>query len=380
MYILGKLKEHGWLWVMRRTVREFASPTTLVGKRLKAWSSVIYLLINKPINFVCTLVSSSSKLKDSLYFFYDFEVEPITYDFAWSLCIANARREELGLSYLRIVFVPGTEQGLRKESAEYEQLVGHDARSWRIYSMLLPVIKLLPCPSSILFCATRNEAVLIRERQARFVYPEKYNVTFPVPSAPEKAIYYQQKIMSLRADNQALQYVSGWLSQHAPAKKVIVITLRQYTYTPERNSNLKAWAQFANELDKEKFFITFVPDTEQALSEIPDELKNYQLFYPACWNLNMRAALYELAYLNLGVNNGPMALCWLNPRCRYITFKLNVKNLVQAPIEGLIDRGIVPNETPCFTNAFQKWIWADDDFDVILREFWTMCNFLKGVV
>ncbi len=378
MDLLLKLKQQGLIWMIRRIFREFIEPTTTVGKRLKPFFIFVYYLLNKPINFlfyVYSLMSKSSK--NSLYFFYDFEVEPITYDFIWALCIANARRNELGLSNLRIVFVPGTEEGLRKEEAEYEKIIDREARYWRIYSILLPAIRLLPCASSFMLCATRAEAMLVREQQAYFVYPEKYNVTFPVPYSPRKAMDYRQKFMALQADQQTLEYVSQWLSRGCKNKKIIVITLRQYAYSPARNSNIVAWAQFARTLDKERYYVVFVPDTEQALSESPTELQEFDFFLPACWNLNLRCGLYELAYLNLGVNNGPMALCWLNPRCRYITFKTSVETVPQASTEVLLDRGFVLGENPQFTNKFQKWVWEDDDLNVISREFEQMCDVLN---
>ncbi len=378
MYILGKLKEHGLFWFVRRIVREFAEPTTVFGKHLKHYSFITHFIVSKPANFFYSLTRSHLKSNDSLYFFYDFEVEPITYDFAWALCIANARREELGLANLRVVFVPGAHQGLRKESKEYEEIVGFDARNWRIHAILLPITRLLSCPLSILFCSSRDEAQLIRDKQARFVYPEKYNVTFPVPYSPKLAMHYHQKFPALHADQQALNYISNWFSNNAHGKQLITITLRQYAYTPERNSNINAWATFANTLDKEKFFIVFIPDTEQALNAPPDEISAFHLFYPACWNLHIRSALYELAYLNLGVNNGPMALCWLNPMCRYITFKTSVPNVPQEPIETLLERGFVPGENPPFAHPFQKWVWGQDDFDTIRHEFRLMYDSLSG--
>lgn len=384
MILFKKFKEQGVLWFVRRIVREFVAPTTTLGQYLKPCSFFVYYLINKPMNFILTLTSfhgNKESNSDCLYFFYDFEVEPITYDFSWALCIANARREELGLARLKVVFVPGYEHGLRKESVQYEQIVGYDARSWRIHAMLLPVIKLLPCPSSIVLCATREEAFFIREQQAKLVYPEKYNVTFPVPYSPQQAMQYGQKFMGLQADRQALDYVGHWLSLHACNRKVIVITLRQYAYSPERNSHIADWAMFASSLSKDHYFVVFVPDTEVALCDKPDELKEFVFFDPACWNLIMRAALYELAYLNLGVNNGAMALCWLNSRCRYITFKTIVRNSSHEAIQVLIARGFVPGESPSFTNAFQKWSWDEDDFHIITQEFELMCDAInKGVL
>ena len=377
MYIIGKLQQHGLKWFIRRVIRELIKPTTNVGQFFKPISPLFYYFISKPANFIYVRSRLKNPSKDTLYFFYDFEIEPITYDFIWALCVANARREELGLVYLAVVFVPGTSNGLRNESPEYEEKVSYDARIWRIYSILIPSIKLLSCNVSMILCATREEATIIREKQARFVYPAMYNVMFPIPYAPEQAIMYRQKLMSLQADHKAKEYVSEWLQQYAKNKKVVVVTLREYGYTPERNSNIMAWAQFANSIDKEKFFIAFVPDTDQDMRGVPDALKNFSFFHPASWNLNLRGALYELAFLNLGVNTGPMSLCWFNPKCRYITFKVAVKNVPQVPLQMITDKGFIPGSNPRFVNQFQKWVWEDDDFDIIVKEFKLMCESIK---
>ena len=370
MYLLMKLKEQGVLWFMRRIIREFVKPTTRLGKYIQPWSWCIYYLVSKPINFLFNIRKNP---QNSLYFFYDFEVNPITYDFVWALCIANAKREALGLSHLCVIFVPAFGEGVRKESAIYEQVVNCDARAWRVYAILISAIKLLTTPVSMILCATRKEALLIRAHQAHFVYPEKYNVIFPVPYSPEEAIVYQQAFKALRADKQALKYVADWLeSKQIKSKKLIVITLRQYGYKSERNSNMNAWIQFVQMLDRVEFSIVFIPDMEQSFSIELDELNQVYLFDPACWDLKLRAALYESAYLNLGVNTGPMALCWLNARCRYITFKTVVKSGPQFEIDVLVERGFVPDKNPFFTTQFQKWVWEEDDFDILNREFWLM--------
>lgn len=377
MYLIQKLQEHGLMWFVRRAVSELVKPTTSLGKYFRPFSSLIYVTISKPINYFSSFRFTAKKSKSSLYFFYDLDIEPITYDFVWALCIANAKREELGLTSLHVVFVPGKVQGLRKESSDYERAVSSDARHWRIYSILIPALKLLPCKFGITFCTSREDARFIRQKQAKFVYPDKYNVTFPIPYAPEQAMQYYQNMLPLRADNQALSYVSEWLNQHAPHKKTIVITLRQYAFAPDRNSNMNAWAKFAKTLDSNEFFVVFVPDMDQALNEQPKGLSEFHFFTPACWNLNLRAALYESAYLNLGVNTGPMALCWLNARCNYITFKAFSTTVPQASMEVMIDRGFIPSENPKFATPFQKWVWQEDDFEIILEEFKWMCDSLE---
>ncbi|MDF1757005.1 MAG: hypothetical protein P1U74_01715 [Legionellaceae bacterium] len=373
MNFIQKLKHNDCFWFVRRLARELTAPTTKLGRKLKPYTFFAYYLINKPIDRLSLLFSSSEKHKDCLYFFYDFSVEPITYDFIWALCIANARRIELELTSLRIVFVPGFDSGLRKESLEYETIVGVDARSWRINSILLPAIKLLPFPVSISFCSTRQEAAWIKSHHVKHIYPAKYTVTFPVSYSPELGMSYRHNFLALEADAQALKYVSQWLSKRIGLKKVITITFRQYAHSPERNSNMDAWIRFANELEQQDFFIILIPDTESAIDNEPEEWGCFNVFYPACWNLNLRSALYELSYLNLGVNNGPMVLCWLNSRCRYITFKTIAKNGPQSSIDVLIERGFVPGQNPLFARKFQKWVWDMDDLDILRREFREMC-------
>ncbi len=148
---------------------------------------------------------------------------------------------------------------------------------------------------------------------------------------------------------------------------------------PERNSNIEAWAAFANKLDKKEFFVIIVPDTEKAFHRLPKPLQGFASFETACWNIAIRAALYELAYLNLSVNTGPMSLCWLNARCRSITFKISAKSPTPFPgtIENMRKNGFQPNKPPVFANKFQRWIWEDDDEEVISREFNSMLELLN---
>ena len=198
MYAIEKLQQHGVKWFIRRVIRELIKPTTGVGLYLKPLSPLFYVFISKPANFIWTSFKFTDTVKDTLYFFYDFDIEPITYDFVWALCVANARREELGLDFLQVVFVPGTIHGLRAESAKYNHVVNYDSRIWRIYSMLLPCIRLLSCRCGITLCATREEANFIMKNQAKFVYPREYNVTFPIPYSPEEAQLYGQKLLCLQ--------------------------------------------------------------------------------------------------------------------------------------------------------------------------------------
>lgn len=374
--IIRILRYYGVKCVIRRIVREFISPTTSFRRYYKFLSPFVYYLISKPSNFIA-FCKSKDIANDTLHFFYDFDVEPITYDFAWALSVANAYRQKQGLRALQIILVPGAVEGLKKERPKYEKVLDHNHRNWRIHSIIIPCIHLLSCPHSFTLCATREEAMMIRQKQAKNVYPPRYNLTIPTSHEPELANIYTDKIMSLSASTQAKIYVSKWIRNQAQDQKMIVITLRQYGYTPERNSNMAAWAEFAATHEKE-YFIVFIADTEQALYTIPKELQKFVFFNEACWNLALRAAIYELAYINLGVNTGPMSLCWFNASCRYITFKTAVKNVPDVPLEMITNKGFIPGCNPKFATSLQKWVWEDDDLPIITREFNLMRDVIDG--
>lgn len=149
---------------------------------------------------------------------------------------------------------------------------------------------------------------------------------------------------------------------------LVTITLRQYGYMPARNSNVAAWIAFAKRLDLTRFFPVFIPDTDPTAERFP-ESPDFALCSEAAWNLGLRFGLYESAYVNLGVNNGPMGLCWLNDRTRYITFKMLSESVPQATTEYMQHLGFEIGRSLPFATPLQKWVWEDDTLEVIEREF-----------
>ena len=99
---------------------------------------------------------------------------------------------------------------------------------------------------------------------------------------------------------------------------------------PRRNSNLEAWTAFARSLDPTRFMPVFVPDLEQTLNGQLHALQGHPVLGEAAWNLGLRMALYERSYISLGVNTGPMGLCWLNARTHYATLKMAPENVPQT--------------------------------------------------
>ena len=315
--------------------------------------------------------------RSTLYVFYDFQVSPVTFDICWPVTIAENIRRKRGLTDIHFVFVPGYHDGFRDETPDYEAVVDRPARRWRMSQILVPVLQLLPEITGITICQSRSEATFLRVLHGRHVYPPSYWPGLPVAHKPAHLLAPAREGLSvalpLRAPSHAMRYVKQWqAAKQYDERKLIVITLRNYAYMPERNSNIVAWARFAQGLDAREFAVVFVPDTETAMDNAPDVLSGFQFVKAAAWNLEIRMALYEAAYLNLMVNNGPHGLCMFNERCRYVMFKILTETAPQTTREYMEFLGFEIGKSPPFSTRFQRWVWEEDSLSVIEREFAAM--------
>lgn len=372
--ILKKIYNNGLIWFYNRLILEFRIPQTSLGKKLKFLNILIYKFLFK-LNKKNNLLLS----KDTLYFFYDLEISPITYNFCEALAVANVHRIHKGLQYLYVVIVPGPLGGLKEEEKNYDLICHKDLRVWKKYNILLPMINLIPSCGGLINCLSREEAETIRKMTIPNIYPKEYSTIFPIA-----ALFYKwahtnnQELMPIRATTQAINYVRQWLKSKQYDRKIIVITLRQYNYMPKRNSNIVAWANFAKSLPINEYFVVIIPDTEIAMNKPLPELIMFEHFTQGCWNIELRAAIYEIAYLNLGINNGPLALCYLNKYCRYIMFKIINHEVPQVTIDALKTQGYIPGKNPLFATKYQKWVWKSDTEKTIRNEFIKMCKILKS--
>ena len=94
--------------------------------------------------------------------------------------------------------------------------------------------------------------------------------------------------------------------------------------------------------------------------------------------VGLRMALYQRAYLNLGVNTGPMGLCWLNDQTRYITFKILTGAVPNTTAEYMRFLGFEPGKSLPFATPWQQWVWAEDKFEIIKDAFSAMLMRLEG--
>lgn len=364
--IIKKIKKKKLKWVFEKIKQKYVKAILLKMNFL--YFSFLNLIVKKKL-----------LLPDTLCLFYDLENSPITFDLCWMLVLANKNRESLGLKHMHVVFVPGNHQGLREEMTEYDDVINKNSRYFRLYNLLFPLTHLIKACNGFTYCSTRTQAELIRKQMFPNIFPSNYNTYFNIEYDLLAEVINEpsQKIMALAAVPQSLQYINQWIKERASGKKIITITLRYYDYMPERNSNIDAWLEFSKSIDHNEYFIVIIPDTESAMKKPLRGFEQFAHFKEACWNIDLRAALYETSYLNLGVNNGPFALCWLNEKCRYIMFKIVTDEVPQTNSRVLANRGFNLGEKPPFSTPYQSWVWENDTIDVIKYNFQMMCRVIE---
>jgi len=319
------------------------------------------------------LAAEAGAFAQTLVAVYDLASEIMSYDFVWFMAWADLERRRRGLARGHLLVVPGWHGIVRDEQAAYEQSLAVEQRDQRLYDLILPIIRLFPDWSGVTVAASRREAGDI-SRLARHLVPDTFHPwgTFPVHHLAQdrlsRAALAGETVAVLTPPPAAVATVRDWLARTAGGRRPISLTMRQYGFRPGRNSNLEAWLAFAESLDPRLYFPVWVPDTATALEPQP-VLSHGAVMAAASVNLLLRAALYHVCYLNLGINNGPLALMVHNPACRYLGFHMVNENAPETSRAFIESRGLAIGSDYPFATPFQHFIWEPDQLEILQREF-----------
>jgi hypothetical protein len=271
---------------------------------------------------------------------YDLGVSPPTYDFLSFLIEAERYRRANGFAWIDLVFQPGPIEGFRDDELPPDT----DTRKGLLWRICVAMAKLLP--------SVRNVDV----KKVR------WNVTgdvFPVGYEQERP---KSHYATAHLKNGEPMLKSSELARRRAAKRYTkpyaTITLRQANYWPDRNSNIGEWIKVAEWLQARGIVPIFVPDAD-GIS--PDGFTSCEV---AAWDLDMRAALYEGALINLGVLNGPMSLCAFLD-CRYLIFNIVVETAIASSTAFLAAHGF--NEGDGF-GGNGRLVWKPDTAANIIAE------------
>lgn len=272
---------------------------------------------------------------------YDLGVSPPTYDFISFLAEAERARVERNYDVIDISFQPGPMHGFRNDDLPPDAAT-RDGMLWRVCA---GIARLLP--------SVRNVHLLKeRSRIAGDVFPDGWDEDKPIS---HYGAQYQRAATSIfKASGSAKKWASKFSKPYA------TITLRQSSYHPDRNSNLEEWFAVAAWLVENGIQPIFLPDSEGG------SLGQWPSCPEASFDIDLRAALYEGAVINLGVSNGPM---YLIPflEARYLIFNINVESTHSSTTQFLFSHGIAKGDETVF-GGNGKVVWKPDTAENVIAE------------
>lgn len=307
---------------------------------------------------------------------YDLESCPLSYDIAFFIQAAEVTRQNLGCESISLtILAPLDIDNQAGVSKEVYSVVDGRAREFRINNICLQMGQLMPTIGS----------VTVKYRNSRDITQEIHGVSvseYPIGKPAHNEHYkllnqYSEQVTGFSASIEAHRIVNKWLKRFSAGRKVICISLRQYKVDIERNSNIWEWAKFAEFLDKREYAVVVVPDTDHLADFYESPLSVYPAFEPACFLIDLRMALYELAYLNMFVSNGPAYAATLFKKINYLMFKITHPDVLLASPDVLKWLGYKIGGSPKYATPFQRWVWESDTADVLYREFMVMDRLLR---
>ena len=260
---------------------------------------------------------------------YDLASSPPTFDILSFLAEAERKRKAGGYDCLDVVFQPGPMRGFRDD----ELPPSTEQREWMLHRICVPACRLVP--------SVRNVTVLKQRAPIDGdVFPEW---TLDNVASHYGTQFWKGDKPGFRASDAARAYVAKRFRHY------VTITMRETDYWPARNSVKPEWTKVEAWLKARGFDVVVVPDTAVGGSEFAVDL-------------DLRMALYEGAVVNLGVSNGPMALCYLTD-APYIVFKILADGCASTTRDFLAAHGYE------FGDQFSdngRIVWDDDRADIMI--------------
>lgn len=266
--------------------------------------------------------------------FYDMSVSPYSFDFLTFLVAAK------GAGCTEVIIVPGERQLQKCSPAEQIRRYEH---------LLLPLGRMF---GKVTACTSREAA---REFEPA-TYPPGYTVDKPKCGHLLGQMVRDGKMGRLHPSDRARKIVAEDIGGSP-----VVITIRESTIKPERNSNIAEWVKVADWLKAKGEQVVFVPDTE-----VTERSFGHTSYPLAAFDVDVRLALYEFASMNLGVNNGPMALC-LYSTYPYRYFRPIDPRYTETSAKYWESCGVPKGGQLPWAREDQVIVWGEDTFDVITQ-------------
>lgn len=318
----------------------------------------------------CIQMQFNIDIESTLYAFYDLSYNLPCFDVTTFVVLAEIERKKQNKKNIQFVIVPSNiedKPGLN---------IYHDNADtkWRIEKLIKPMFNCLASCIGIDQPISQSSLVYYKSLNPS-IYPNNYFKNPRQAAGDFKLLksYADQsiKLSNLAPPQQAYTIVNDFIRHNVGKKKLITITMREYWANSEhRNSNTTAWLDFALSLDMNEYFPLIIRDTYKVSEPLEEKYQSLTMYPIAAVDLSIRLALYHQAYINMGVDNGPLYPISYLEGARSIIFRW-----CSNEIPNLSDRTnsmhfFKVGENHFFNdNEFQINAWMDDSFENIQTQF-----------
>jgi hypothetical protein len=320
-----------------------------------------------------------------LYAIYDLAVTPNTFDIIEFLTLAEIERRESQCDAFHLFVVPGPNCGFRAD-ADVSDL---GRQQYVLRNVIQACPALVPTCAGVTVAPTREfvERLLYVETVAgtgdQLLFPVGYSAHLPFEHYHLWRVIERwqagNEVPSLQPTPQGLALVDTFLRNRSAGRQILTITLREARFQSTRNSNLEEWGRFVAGLDPRKYAIVVLRDVERVHEPLPAAFAHSLPYPEAVVSIELRAALYRRAYLNLCINNGPSEILRFDRETRYLYFKTITDGVSCTSLaHHRTFHWLEPGDQLPFASPFQRLVWDDDTTDVLTREFDSMVRLIES--
>jgi hypothetical protein len=296
--------------------------------------------------------------------YWDFEINPISFDIVWMLSAATLFAKNNGFNSIRLNFIPEKNSLQREYPKNYLDVISRENLEWRRRNICYSVPYLFPLVKSIRHWENRDgieftwkqSLITNGEIGYHWLYYKYINQN------------YNNFNHTLEVSKSANIYIKNWAKDFGVSiEDSLVITLREYGVDSIRNNNLDELEKFIKVVKKDFSSIIIIRDTDKG--KISDFFKQLLVCDIASVNVELRAAIYESAKLNIAVSSGPASLLQLNSKSKFIISNYIHESVAPAKEEFFLMKGFEINKKPYFLSNNQKWVWKKDNFENLIDAY-----------
>ena len=267
--------------------------------KMKSNQSFLFIFFR----YISGLFKSSKINNSSLLFVYDLELNPLTFNFGQHFANATIYSKIKSLKKIDLLIIKSSSSNPIKTN-KLKLFISENEAENRIYEIIISNFRLGQKSNNLYLSSNNDNNIKKILNNYKYVYPEGYSFLKPI-SCPNKLPDVDQKIFfpMYKANLRSKEIINKYL-ENLDKKKIITFTFRDLKHMENRNSQYDEWIKFSQYLIKKNYIVFLIPDPINYNSKFFDKFVDCRIAEIVLWNINLRTALYEAAFLNCSVSSG----------------------------------------------------------------------------